>query len=96
MKGTVYISGPITGHPYYKATFAYVEALLVRLGYDVVNPATIDEPEWDWEQYMQYDLAQLRGCDYIYMCNGWKQSKGACIEKRYAKRMGIPELVGAS
>lgn len=93
MKGLVYISGPITGHANYKAVFAYAEAYLLGLGYDVFNPASVDEPDWTWSQYMQYDIAKLRECDYIYMLPKWEHSKGARIERRYAKRHGIQELI---
>lgn len=89
----VYISGPITGHSNFKAVFAAYEAMLVAMGYIVVNPAAVEQrPDWDWIDYMQYDLALLATCDYIYMLPDWQSSRGARIERRYAKRRGIAEL----
>ena len=88
----VYISGPITGIDDYVAIFQSYVSLLCSKGYDVVNPASVEGPDWTWEQFMQYDLALLRECDGIYMLPGWTNSRGARIEKRYAKRKGIPVL----
>ena len=89
----VYISGPITGHADYMAVFATCATMLESMGYIVVNPATVAQrPDWTWADYMQYDLALLRGCDAIYMLSEWQHSKGACIERRYAKRKHIKLL----
>jgi hypothetical protein len=93
---TVYISGAITGVVNYKDMFAKVEAMLVEQGYSVFNPANVDTMTdttgWTWADYMQYDLAALGRCSAIYMLSNWTNSKGARIEKRYAKRMGIAML----
>lgn len=90
----VYISGPMTGYENLnKDAFYTMEAVLTSMGHSVVNPAHTDVPEWEWIDYMNYDLMLLKGCDAIYMLNGWQHSKGARIERRYAKRLGIRELV---
>lgn len=38
----------------------------------------------------------IKACDMaiqaLYMLNGWQNSRGACIEKEYADRYGIPEV----
>jgi len=96
MNMTVYISGAITGVSNYKDMFAEVESMLLAQGYDVFNPATVDAMAdttgWTWADYMQYDLTALGRCNAIYMLSNWANSKGARIEKRYAKRMGIAVL----
>ena len=42
----LYIAGPMRGIPYYNFPHFYeVEERLIRAGYDVVNPARLDEDE---------------------------------------------------
>lgn len=61
MPKKIYIAGPMRGHKFYNfPAFDAAEARLRRLGYDVVNPATLDRarginpetfPEdWDWNK----------------------------------------------
>lgn len=88
----VYISGPITNVDNYKRMFNIHAALLSSMGYDVFNPANVSIDDGTWHDYMQFDLAMLRTCDAIYMLPNWQHSKGACIERRYAKRIGIRVL----
>lgn len=34
-------------------------------------------------------LCELMKCDAIYLLKGWERSKGACLEKHYAKVIGL-------
>lgn len=85
----VYISGPITGVPDYEGAFKAHAFLLARMGYAVVDPTSVSIEGGTWEQYMQNDLGLLRKCDAISMLVGWEASKGACIERRFAKKLGL-------
>lgn len=38
-----YLSGPITGHKDYRRQFAKAAAALKEMGYNVINPAAIDD-----------------------------------------------------
>lgn len=94
----VYISGKITGLPErkYKKLFSNAEALLLSKGYDVINPAALDEAEdttdWAWEDYMRRDIKLLCGCDYIYLLPNWRDSQGARLEYMVADMLRIPRL----
>ena len=41
-----YLSGPITGHKDYRRQFAKAAAALKEMGYNVINPAAIDDATW--------------------------------------------------
>lgn len=95
MKGKVYISGPMTGiQDYNRGAFIEAEKLLRVKGYDAVNPHDIKlEKGSTYEDYMKADIKALLECDYIYMLEGWKESKGACMEYQIAKFLGIKEII---
>lgn len=63
-------------------------------GFIAINPCTLINGggKLTWEDYIDMDLAILKKCNCIYMLNGWQNSRGACIEKEYADRHGIPEV----
>lgn len=84
----IYISGQISGLPIdeVKARFSEAERFLEEeLDYVVVNPFDNGLPDdAPWIQHMLRDLEMLYECDAIYMLNGWQESRGACIEYRFA------------
>ena len=85
----IYISGKITGESNYKELFDEAEKLLEEQGHEVINPAKLDQiyPGFEWEDYMQIDMALLRICDAVYMLKNWIHSKGATIEHEYAQQI---------
>lgn len=86
----VYISGPMTGLPDLNVhAFRAMAARLHAMGYTVVDPSVVHVEGWTWADYMHHDLRIMRGCDAIVFLHGWQGSKGACIERRYAKRLGL-------
>ena len=87
MKKKVYISGPITNDPDYKAKFAKAEKLLSS-EYKVINPAN-QIVQLDWTGYMKIDIAEMLRCDCLYMLKGWQKSKGARLEYDIATRLGM-------
>jgi hypothetical protein len=89
----VYLSGPISGVATYKEVFAAHAATVSTMGHEVVDPSAVSISDWTWADYMQHDLSLLKDCDAIYLLPGWEQSRGARIERRYAKRNAIPEFV---
>lgn len=87
----VYISGPITGTDDYMERFAKAEYDLRQKGYEVINPAAVNEnlpASTTWEQYMEMSLCMLRMCNAIYMLKDWRKSAGAAIEHCEAKGKG--------
>lgn len=70
-----------------RAHFNAVEKLLRGRGAKVLNPAIlpVDLPD---DVYMPICLAMLREADVVVMLDGWENSAGANLEKRYAESLG--------
>lgn len=88
----VYISGRITGTCDYMQRFCQAEKLLRVKGYEVVNPAKENAklPEGtSWSDYMRASIKMLCECDSLYLMKGWITSKGACLERYIAYRLGM-------
>jgi hypothetical protein len=97
----IYISGCITGAGDIATNlekFHEAERDLVKLGWEVFNPARIPPPPFNgegmskeevWQWYMRRCIAALPTCNYIYMLRNWEQSTGATEELRIAKLLGL-------
>lgn len=92
----VYISLPITGkdEKEQREKADKIKMALSKAGYEVINPFDIvpDKKNPDWYDYIGADLRELAKCDKIYLCKGWKESKGCNIEMQYAVSMGIKPM----
>jgi len=42
------------------------------------------------DEFIVRDLLIVARCDALYMLKAWRDSKGACIERKYAIGKGIP------
>lgn len=84
----IFISGPISGTDDYMGRFAEAEEKLREDGYLPINPTVFSKHllngEFNWFEFMDITMALLKQCDNIYMLEGWKNSRGACIELEYA------------
>ena len=90
MTKTIYIAGPITIDPIlYQMKFMIVEKFLKDLGYNVYNPAILEEG-LDYKYYIDTGLKNLMRCDAICMMPNWEHSKGACLEHHYAETIDMP------
>lgn len=91
----VYISGPITGVIEAEEYFREAEQKIEAAGFIAINPCTFitGGGKLTWEDYIDMDLAILKKCDCIYMLNGWQNSRGATLEKEFAEKHNIPELI---
>lgn len=92
----IYISIPITGHDEkaQRDKADKIKKALSHKGYEVVNPFDIipEKENPDWYDYMGADLRELSKCDAIYLCEGWKESKGCKLEMQYALSMGLRQI----
>jgi hypothetical protein len=87
----VYISGPMTGLPAVNFPAFHAEAARLRaLGFHVEIPAENSAPpRGTWKGWMRLSIAQIVTCDRVHMLPGWEGSRGAVIEHRLAKDIGI-------
>lgn len=88
----VYISGAITGTSDYMERFARAEKVLTERGMSVINPAKVNSmmpQDTTYDQYMKMSFCMLSMCQRIYMIDGWENSKGANMERDYARKHGI-------
>lgn len=91
----VYISIPITGRSLdiVVKQAEIVKACLHAAGYDPVTPFDIcPEQGKPYAYYMARDIEVLLECYAIYMCPGWRESKGCRAEAAIAEIYGIPML----
>ena len=95
-----YLSGPMTGvEDYNMPMFFYWQVKLEKSGYRIDNPALYDlrkmrtgwvYSEDQWDSIIAEDCEILKGCDFVFVLNGWQDSPGALIEIECARREGIP------
>lgn len=92
----IYISIPITGkdEKEQRDKADKIKMALSKKGHEVINPFDIipDKKNPDWYDHIGTDLRELAKCDAIYLCNGWKESKGCRLEMQYALSMGIRQI----
>ena len=83
----VYISGKITGDANYKQKFKNAENTLLSAGFEVFNPAELEDTGNPWTYYMRKDIAGLMECDAIFLLKDWEESRGARLEYYIAQRL---------
>ncbi len=90
LKPIIYLSGPITNDPGYKAKFQTVQDDLELKGYVVLNPANEVKvhPDKEWSDYMAEAIALMLKADKVYMLPGWEKSTGASLEMKLARQLG--------
>ena len=91
IKPKIYISGKITGiESEAPGLFEKTEIALKTLGYDTVNPVTLNHNhDKSWQSFMREDVKAMLDCELIYMMSNWQDSKGAKIEREIAKYLGL-------
>ena len=101
---SIYISIPITGHEdtYEQRLDAAVE--YVKTNYPeywrIITPKDVAKyleklyrpitPSY--KDYLSSDIGELTTCDAIFMCKGWRDSKGCLVEGAFAEAIGLTIL----
>jgi hypothetical protein len=89
MKKKLYLSGKITGDNDYQVKFQCAENKLFDAGYYPVNPAAVVVKGTPWEEAMRRALVHMLQCDGVAVLFDWRRSRGARIEVRLARAVGI-------
>jgi Domain of unknown function (DUF4406) len=104
-KGILYLVGPMRGIPKHNfPAFYAAEADLLELGFDVINPARLDEAEgFDPEgaasaemilEFLRRDIDLLFDVvDGIVMLPGWESSAGANLQFWLARALNKRILI---
>ncbi len=91
----VYLSGPMTGiDNYNRQTFNAACDMLRSTGYEVYNPAELNEQNtfpFTWNSCIKKCIVELINCDMIVLLPGWMSSKGARLEVYIAQELGIEQ-----
>jgi hypothetical protein len=85
----LYLCGRITGDDNYRAKFLEAENTLYETGFYPVNPAACVPANTEWNHAMRTAISLMLRCDGVALLPDWKQSKGAKIEARLARDLGI-------
>lgn len=81
---TIYLSGPISSAPDFKANFASAEKFLLRFNpRRILNP-TIFPPGWDYHEYMAHCMLMVQHADVIVTLDMAAHSPGSRAEVAYA------------
>lgn len=98
----VYLSGSMSNVPRetWLWRFATVQIILEEQRWQVVNPADTIIARHPWlykilgyRLTLWYDLRLLKRCTHIFMVGpGWRDSRGARLERMKARQWGIEEL----
>jgi len=90
-KKRIFISGKVTGLPRMavELKFLSAEEKLSTPGTKVFNPVRHIAPETSWEAAMEVCLSYIKHeATHIYMLDNWRDSRGAKLELKEARRLG--------
>ena len=87
----IYLSGKISGiEDSAFELFEEAEKDILIDGHEVVNPIKLPHKhDKTWEAYMKECVKALMDCDAVYALSNWKESKGARMEVKLAKKLNI-------
>jgi hypothetical protein len=86
----IYLSGKITGDADYVMKFIHAQNELNNAGYlHIVNPIHLASARDEWNAAMRRALAGMLSCDGVALLPDWRESRGAKIEERLAREIGL-------
>jgi hypothetical protein len=88
-KMKLYLCGKITGDDNYRVKFLDAENELYEAGFYPVNPAACIPVGTEWRQAMRTAISLMLRCDGVALLPDWKKSRGAKIEERLARELGL-------
>ncbi|MDR1837576.1 MAG: DUF4406 domain-containing protein [Treponema sp.] len=86
----IYIAGKVTGDPDYKEKFLEAENKLFDAGFEPLNPTSLILSNCEWKEAMRIAIRLMLKGDGVALLKDWKCSKGAKIEVKIARMVGIP------
>lgn len=91
---TVYISGPMTGQPFfnYFKFYGWAGMIAKEYGCEVLNPAR-HRDGMPYQFYMDCAVADLLHTTVIVLLDGWEKSHGANFELDTAAQYGIRRVI---
>lgn len=103
MKKVIYVSGPMRAPTFWDVQqncmhLKEVGFKLIKEGWNAIVPIWfgyfLTEEDWRNIEYFEdlivgSDCEVVKRCNAIYMCKGWKNSRGAMKELKIAKEMGL-------
>ena len=99
----IYVAGPYSAENEYavKLNIAKAEAAAVAIWKTLKASAVcphMNTSHWGklltHQQFIDGDLAIMERCDAVLFLDGWKESKGACLEHDHAFARNIVRLYG--
>ena len=100
---SIYVSLPISGHEdtyeqRLDAAVKYVKENYTEYVY-IITPKYIAERLEDYQpmkpkykEYLLADMEAIAHCDAIFICKGWRDSKGCLVEWAFARAIGLTIL----
>ena len=87
-----YISGEVTGDPYFRGKFRTTEWALKQHGLVVLNPVKYERNGKAWAWYLKRDIRKLTYCYGVIQLADWSTSRGSMAEYSTAIKLEMKVL----